>query len=141
MIAAFEAGKGFLVLLVGGGLLSLLHHDAQRVGEDVVRHFHLNPASRYPRIFLEMVEGLSSPRLWLLAGTAAAYATLRLLEAYGLWFGRRWAEWLAFASAGIYLPLEILELLGGLTWIKVCTFSLNLVIVAYVGAALWQRDA
>ena len=32
-VALIEASKGTLVLLVGFGLLSLAHHDAQRIAE------------------------------------------------------------------------------------------------------------
>ncbi len=49
IVAAFEAAKGVLVLLVGFGLLALVHHDAQAMAEQLVERFHLNPASRYPR--------------------------------------------------------------------------------------------
>jgi hypothetical protein len=50
-IALVEALKGALVLLVGLGLFSLIHHDAQQIAEQLVAHSHLNPGSRYPRIF------------------------------------------------------------------------------------------
>ena len=54
IVALFEGAKGVLVLAAGFGLLSLIHHDVQGMAEEVVRHFHLNPASRYPRIFLQL---------------------------------------------------------------------------------------
>jgi hypothetical protein len=47
-VALVEAAKGALVLVAGLGLLSLVHHDAQRLAEVLVTHSHLNPASRYP---------------------------------------------------------------------------------------------
>jgi hypothetical protein len=37
-VALIEASKGTLVLLVGFGLLSLAHHDAQRIAEQWVAH-------------------------------------------------------------------------------------------------------
>ncbi|MCZ7627423.1 MAG: DUF2127 domain-containing protein [Candidatus Methylomirabilis sp.] len=44
---------------------------------------------------------------------AAGYASVRFVEAYGLWLERRWAEWFAAVSGGIYIPFEIYELLYG----------------------------
>jgi hypothetical protein len=38
--------------------------------DELVRHFHLNPASRYPRIFLDLAREATPPQLWLLAGGA-----------------------------------------------------------------------
>ena len=138
VVAVFEAAKGAIVLLAGFGLLSLIHQDAQRLAEEVVRHFHLNPGSRYPRIFLDAAERLTDVRLWLLATLSFAYATLRLAEAYGLWRGRRWAEWFAVASGGIYVPIEIYELAQGFSPIRVGTLVINLGIVLYMSRALWN---
>ena len=138
LVAVFEASKGLLVLMVGCGLLSVVHHDLEQVAEELVGHFHLNPASRYPRIFLEVANHFSDVRMWLLATFAFGYASLRLTEAYGLWHGRRWAEWLAVTSGAIYVPIEIYELFTGITWIKVGTLSANIAIVAYMSHTLWQ---
>ncbi len=115
VVAVFEATKGVIVLLVGFGLLSVINQDAQQLAEEWVRHYHLNPASRYPLIFLEAVDRLSDVRLWLLALLAFGYAALRIAEAYGLWRRRRWAEWFAVASGGIYVPIEIYELFHGIS--------------------------
>ncbi len=137
-IAVFEAMKGLLVLLVGFGVLSLIHEDIQRLAGELVRHFHFDPDGHYPRIFVETAEGLTDMRLWLLATLAFSYTALRLVEAWGLWRGQRWAKWLAVAVGGIYLPIEIYELLGGLSVIKAGTLIANLGIVLYMGNALWR---
>jgi uncharacterized membrane protein (DUF2068 family) len=98
----------------------------------MVHRLHLDAAKGYPRIFLELAENISSAQLWMLAGLAAAYATLRFVEAYGLWRARRWAEWLAALSGGIYVPVEIYELARRVTWIKVGALVLNAAVVAYM---------
>jgi uncharacterized membrane protein (DUF2068 family) len=138
LVAVFEAAKGLLVLIVGFGLLSVVHRDLEQVAEQLVGHFHLNPASRYPRIFLDVADRFADLRMWLLAVFAFGYASLRLAEAFGLWRGRRWAEWLAAASGAIYVPIEIYELFTGPSWIKVATLTANIAIVAYMSRVLWQ---
>jgi len=134
----FEAAKGLLVLMVGFGLLSVAHQDLEQIAEVLVGHFHLNPASRYPRIFLDITSHFSDLRMWLLATFACGYASLRLAEAYGLWRGRRWAEWLALASGTIYVPIEFYELFTGLSWIKIATLTANIAIIAYMSRVLWR---
>jgi uncharacterized membrane protein (DUF2068 family) len=134
----FEAAKGVLVLVVGFGLLSFVHQDVDQLAEELVRHFHLNPASRYPRIFLDVTSHLADLRVWLLATFAFCYASLRLAEAYGLWRGRRWAEWLAVASGTVYVPIELYELFTGLSGIKIATLTANIAIVAYMSRVLWR---
>jgi len=109
-IAIFEATKGVLVLAAGLGLLELIHRDLQSAAGDLVAHLHLNPAQRYPRIFLQLAGRPNEPRVVWLALGASLYAVLRLIEAYGLWHGRRWASWFAAISGGIYIPYELREL-------------------------------
>jgi uncharacterized membrane protein (DUF2068 family) len=64
------------------------------------------------------------------------YALFRFLEAYGLWSGRRWAEWLAVVSGGLYLPLEIYELIQKYTWMRVSAVIVNLIVVFAMTAVL-----
>jgi uncharacterized membrane protein (DUF2068 family) len=137
-IALVEAGKGMLVLLAGFGVLALVHHDLQSVAEDLVRHFHLNPASRYPRIFIHAATNATGPRLWHLALFAFLYSVLRLAEAYGLWFERLWGEWLAVTSTGIYIPIELYELFIRVTWIKLILFLVNTLILLFLVRNLWK---
>jgi uncharacterized membrane protein (DUF2068 family) len=131
-VAVFEAAKGLLVLLAGFGLLSLVHRDAQHAAETIVRHLHLNPARHYPRVFIQAAGGVGSSRLWLLAGGAFAYSLVRFIEAYGLWRLRPWAEWLAIIAGGLYLPVEVYELLRRPTQLKGGILVGNLAIVAYL---------
>jgi uncharacterized membrane protein (DUF2068 family) len=131
-VALLEAAKGVLVLLVGFGLLSLVHHDIQRIAEHLVSRAHLNPASHYPHIFLVLADRLTDTRLLLLATGAAGYSLIRLIEAYGLWRARRWAEWFAALSGGFYLPVEIYELYEHFHWLTVVTFSANVLVVTFM---------
>ena len=60
-----------------------------------------------------------SPRwLTLLAAGLAVYALIELAEAVGLWLGQRWGEYLAAAATSIFLPYEIYDLTGKITWLR-----------------------
>lgn len=131
-VALLEAGKGVLVLLVGFGLLSLVHHDIQRIAEHLISRAHLNPASHYPHIFLDLADRLTDTRLLLLAAGASGYSLVRLIEAYGLWHARRWAEWFAALSGGFYLPFEIYEMHHNFNWMTVATFGVNVLVVTFM---------
>src|ERR1051325_10125084 len=124
-IAVFEAAKGAIVLLVGLGLLSLLHRDVGALAAQLVRRSHLNPARHYPEIFLRAVTHVTDARLWALAGGAAAYAALRFIEAYGLWHRRVWAEWFALLAGGLYLPVELYEFVKRPTGLRLGVFLVN----------------
>lgn len=131
-IAFLETLKGTLVLVAGFGLLSLVHHDLEDLAERLVTHSHLNPASHYPRVFIEAAANTSDARLRTMAALAFAYSTIRFVEAYGLWKMRAWAEWFAIISGCVYLPIEVYELFKGVTLIKAGILILNAVIVAYL---------
>lgn len=138
-VALLEALKGALVLLAASGLLSLLHKDVHAAAARLIEHMHLNPAARYPRIFLDASAHVHDGRLLLLAAGAATYALLRLVEAYGLYGEKAWAEVLAAVSGGIYVPFEVAALVRRPTWHGGLLLLVNLGVVALMVAALLQR--
>ncbi len=138
-VALFEAGKGALSLLAATGLLSLIHVDVDALALRLVEHFHLNPASKYPGIFLEAAHAASGSRVLLLAAGAALYAALRGVEAYGLFRRRAWAEWLAAASGAVYVPFEVFELAREPSGLAAAFLVVNLAVVGVMVRALWVR--
>ena len=139
VIAIFEASKGALVLFVGFGLLSLSHHGAQNVAEEIVGRFHLNPAHHHPRILIDAATHIDNSRLRLLALAALLYSAMRFIEAYGLWRVRAWAEWFAIVSGGVYLPVELYELVRHATAVKAVVLVVNTGIVAYLVYFRWSK--
>ena len=138
-VAAFEAVKGAIVLIAGFGLARLIDTDLQQAAENLVDRLHLDPAKKFPRIFLDLAANASDAQLWGLAALAMTYAALRFAEAYGLWFERRWGEWIAAVSGGIYVPFEIYELSRGFSPIKLAALVLNALVVAYMSHLLRRR--
>jgi len=136
IVALFEGAKGALVLLAGFGLLTLIHQDLHLAAEELVRRFHLNPASHYPRIFIDAATHMTDMRLWMLALSALLYTLVRFLEAFGLWRQRPWAQWFGVLTGGMYIPSEIYALLVRLTWPKIVVFVINVAIVGYLAYEL-----
>jgi uncharacterized membrane protein (DUF2068 family) len=68
----------------------------------------------------------------MLALLGLAYTTVRLVETYGPWHGRAWAEWFAIITGGLYLPLEVYELLRRASWVKAGVLAVNVPIVVYL---------
>jgi uncharacterized membrane protein (DUF2068 family) len=128
----FEAIKGILVLMAGLGMLSLLHKDVGEAALHVVHQLHINPARHISRVFLEAAGKVNDAKLWSIAAGAAAYSTVRFLEAYGLWNRRVWAEWFALLSGMLYLPFEVYELAEKATYPRLIVFGINVVIVIYM---------
>jgi len=141
MIASIEAAKGLVVLAAGLGLFDLMHRDVQEAAERLVRNMHLNPASHYPKVFLDAMTLLDRPHLRLLAIGALAYALMRFIEAFGLWRAQRWAEWFGALSGSVYLPLEAFKLWELVTWPRVTILVSNIIVVAYLTIVLVRATA
>ena len=135
LVAILEAAKGALVVASGAALLEIAHQGAQRKAEVLVKHLHLNPASHYPRIFVDAAANLTDGRLRLLALGAGVYAMVRFIEAYGLWRGNAWARFFGIATGAIYIPFEIWSLERRVTLIGVCALVINVLVAGVL--VLW----
>ncbi len=131
-VALFEAFKGSIVLLLELGLLTLIHRDAGEVAEHLVRVLHLNPEKHMSQAIISAAYKLTDAKLWAIAAGGLAYATVRFVEAYGLWHRRVWAEWFALLSGCLYLPWEFYELAEKATPIRAMILGTNVIIVVYM---------
>jgi uncharacterized membrane protein (DUF2068 family) len=130
-VASFEAIKGAGVILLGIVLL-LYHSHAEDLAESLLDHLHIGEDRRIGQMLMHAASQVSDARLWTIAGAALTYATVRFVEAWGLWHRRIWAEWFALLSGAMYLPLEILKLAQRGTLDRVVVFVLNVIIVMYM---------
>src|SRR5271166_6369110 len=136
VVASFEFIKGVFVLLIGLSAILLVHKDAWWIAESLLARFHISTDRHSAQLFLDFADQITDARLWMAAQFAFSYAALRFAEAYGLWKQRTWAEWIAFVSGTLLLPLEIRGLLRGITVLRFGLFAANLVIVLYMLSVL-----
>jgi uncharacterized membrane protein (DUF2068 family) len=138
-IALFEGVKGIAAITASIGLLSLAHHDVRAMAYALIGHFHLDPDAHYPRMLLNDATWLANVNLRQTVMLAWAYAAIRMLESYGLWKDRAWAEWLASLSGAVYLPLELSHLVQHTTVINGLVLVGNVGVVSYMVIRLWRR--
>lgn len=131
-VAGFECFKGVFVLLMGICAVALLHKDVWLIAESLLALLHISTDRRFAQLFLDFADSVTDARLWAAARIAFAYAGLRFAEAYGLWKGRRWAEWVAFVSGTLLLPMEVRELFRGVTAMRCLLLVGNIGIVLYM---------
>ena len=132
VVALIELFKGIFVLLMGVCAILLVHKDAWVIAESVLALLHINTDRHFAQVFLDFADNVTDARLWAAAQIAFGYAALRFTEGYGLWKARPWAEWVAFVSGTLLLPLEVRELTRGITALRVLLFVGNMAIVLYM---------
>jgi uncharacterized membrane protein (DUF2068 family) len=81
---------------------------------------------------LDKLFSLKSSTLHLVGAAVLVYAAVEGVEAVGLWFQKRWAEYLTFLVTASFLPLEVYELIHKFTPFKVFAFVINVAIVVYL---------
>ena len=81
---------------------------------------------------VEHVFTLKSSTLYLVAAAATAYAVLEGVEAVGLWYQKRWAEYLTFIATVAFIPYEIYELTRAVSTFKTLAFVVNVAIAVYL---------
>jgi uncharacterized membrane protein (DUF2068 family) len=131
-VASFEFIKGIFVLLIGLCAILLVRTDAWVMAESLLTLFHISTDRHVAQVFLDFADNLTDTRLWAAAKLAFVYSALRFAEGYGLWKERTWAEWIAFGSGTLLLPLEIRELMRGITLVRSVVFAANIGIVFYM---------
>src|SRR3954452_25295682 len=112
-----------------------LHDRFYRVLDDLQTAFGGNQSHGNKHGLLHSIDQLftlQSSKLRLAGAGIAAYALLEGLEAVGLWFQKRWAEYLTFIATVALLPLEVYELSHKVSPFKIIALIVNLAIVVYL---------
>jgi uncharacterized membrane protein (DUF2068 family) len=71
-------------------------------------------------------------KLTLIAALLAGYAAIEAVEAVGLWLLARWGEYFAAVATAVFLPLEVRELLKGVTVTRAGALVINVLAVVYL---------
>ncbi|GED84659.1 DUF2127 domain-containing protein [Streptomyces sp. 6-11-2] len=142
---AFErALRGVFIVLVAVAVWKFSNsQDAVRrlfteyldVFRPVFRHFHYDLDHSPVVGTIQKTFGYRHSTLLLVASVLVAYALVELIEAVGLWYAKRWAEYLTVVATAAFLPLEIYELTEHVSAVKITTLVLNIVAVLYIALA------
>jgi uncharacterized membrane protein (DUF2068 family) len=81
---------------------------------------------------LDLAFTTSSSHLHLVGAVLLVYGAVEGIEAVGLWYQRRWAEYLTFLVTTSLLPLEVYELANRATVFKAIAFVINVIVVVYL---------
>jgi uncharacterized membrane protein (DUF2068 family) len=136
-VATLEVTKGLIVLLAACGVLLLIQReDPWDIADGLLRLLHISPDHHFAQVFLDWADTLTVTKLWAVAAAGLSYSVLRFVEAYGLWYAKAWAEWIALISGALYLPFEIYKLVHRQSLFHVSLLLVNLAVVFYMAYLL-----
>jgi uncharacterized membrane protein (DUF2068 family) len=132
IIGVFKILEGTLFVLLGLGVVRLLHRD---IGDMLLRlamSLRIDPESHFVNLLLEKVQLLTPHKMRLISVGIFLKAGLDYLEGIGLALEKTWAEWLTIGLTASFLPLEIFEIARHFTWVKVGITLLNVLVLIYL---------
>ena len=131
-LALLKWFKGFVLLLVGVGFLKLLHNDVETYVQNLLNDFRVDPDNRYLGALLAKLNLLDDKKIKALSGLTFAYSALFLVEGTGLFFEKRWAEYLTIVATVSFIPVEIYELLKAPSFLKGAALVINVAIAVFL---------
>ncbi|MFJ4924273.1 DUF2127 domain-containing protein [Streptomyces sp. NPDC088736] len=143
-LAVERAVRGVFIVLVAAAVwrfsnsqdsVRRLFDEYLNVFRPVFKHFHYDLDHSPVVGTIQKTFGYKHSTLVLVAALLLAYALIELVEAGGLWYAKRWAEYLTVVATGAFLPLEVYELTEHVSWLKITTLVLNVLAVLYIALA------
>ena len=132
LIGVFKLFKGISLLIVGFGLLRLLHRDVAAVAEHWIEILRVDPDNRFIHRALLRIFNVTPKQLKELSAGTFVYAAIFLTEGTGLLARKHWAEYMTLISTGLFIPLEVYEIYHHFTLLKAAVTLVNVLIVWYL---------
>lgn len=132
LIAVFKFCKAALLVVVGLGAFKIVQGDITDLSHRVLSHLNSSVGRKLAHQALVRIADLDPLKLEALGVVAFLSAALFCVEGIGLWFGKRWAEYLTVIVTALLVPFEIYELVEKLTVARVTALVLNLAVIAYL---------
>jgi uncharacterized membrane protein (DUF2068 family) len=113
------------------GFLKLLHRGVEMYVRNLLNEFRVDPGNRYLGALLTKLNLLDDKKIKALSGLTFAYSGLFLVEDTGLFFEKRWAEYLTIAATVSFIPVGIYELVKGPSFLKCAALVINVAIAVF----------
>ena len=141
LIGGFKFFCGLLLVALGVGLFRHAHDDLADQMERVIKSLRLDPENHYVHSLIEKVSGVKPEQLRAIGVGTFLYALMYLVEGGGLLLRKHWAEYLTVAATGLFIPLEIFEVVKRPTALRVGLLVINAAIVAYLVFQLRRKES
>ena len=132
LIAAFKLVKGLGLLILGIGVLNLLHKDVAAEVERWINLLRFDPQNHLIQKLLAKLGMVDDRKLKELSIGTFFYSGLLLTEGVGLALRQRWAEYVTIVTTASLLPLEIYEITNRISAGRIVLLLINIAVVVYL---------
>ena len=141
LIGVMKLLKGIGLLVLGVGVLSLLHRDAEVTVRGWVEFLRVDSHGRLIDHLLEKVAGISPRTLRRLGVGTLLYAAVFSTEGVGLLLAKPWAEYMTTGVTVSFLPIEAYEFFKHPSLVKAVVTLINVAVVVYLVPEIRRRRA
>lgn len=133
-IIVYKAFMGLLEMTVAAGFLTFFDGEHSALSFNAIAvNLNLDQDNQLIQSTIEHAGTLASSTVVLIALFVFFVGIINSIEAVGLHFRYKWAEWLTVAATGIFIPFELYSVLSSITALNVMILVLNIVVVYYIG--------
>ncbi|MEP7049714.1 MAG: DUF2127 domain-containing protein [Pseudomonadota bacterium] len=141
LIGVMKLLKGAGLLILGVGVLSLLHRDAEHTIRHLAEILRVDTHARLVDHVLEKIGGISPRTMRRLGVGTLLYAGVFTTEGIGLLLAKRWAEYMTTGVTLSFLPLEVYEFCVHPTLLRGVVILINIAVVIYLVLEIRRRRA
>jgi uncharacterized membrane protein (DUF2068 family) len=139
IIAVFKLIKALSLVIVAIAAFNLVESQRVVTLADWVAQLPFHQGHRLAVAAVDKLLGFG-PRKFLAIGiVACVYASVFVVEGWGLWREKRWAEYLTAIVTASLIPFELWEIFSHFTWLKILALALNIAIVWYLIHVLREK--
>lgn len=128
-IAAYNFGKGLLMFTITLGLLGLLHKDVDTIVGRWISALGVSLENERVAALLKQLDVVTDNQLIIFSGITFLFAVVFVVEGVGLFYRKRWAEYLTIAVTSSFIPLELFETVKRFGSARCILLTVNVVIV------------
>ena len=139
LIALERSLRGLVLVAAGIYLVAKAGSNFGDVANHLARRIELDPQRPWIRHLIAKLGRLRKHEVKVFGVGAIAYGVLELVEGGGLFYRKRWAEWLTVIATSLLVPLELYELVRHPSWLKAVGIAVNVAIVIYLYRVVRRR--
>jgi len=135
-VAVLVFAKGLVGIVAAILVQSMAHHDMGPLLDRLLELAHLNPDGAVAEWLSNTADKVTSHH-GEIAFVGFVYGVLKIVEGVGLWYEKRWAEWLVILSTiFFFIPVEVYELSKKTTLLKAGALMISILIVLFMGSEM-----